>query len=140
MAPIEAFYAYPGVHLLKTLNEKLAADDIQGFSILAQRISTAIISRNYKRNTTEWETSDDAKDQHADRLRRPSVRMAMRRRISKYWSSRRFRNRAGNILPRKCAGSVVRKMSSFMNRCWWAVSRCDLRCHHESGYCCRHLV
>lgn len=68
MAPIEAFYAYPGVQLLKTLNEKLAADDIQGFSILAQRISTAIISRNYKRNTTEWETSDDSKDQHADRL------------------------------------------------------------------------
>ena len=68
MAPIEAFHAYPGVHLFKALNEKLANNDIKGFSTLAQRISTAIISHNYKRNTSEWETSDEAQDQHADRL------------------------------------------------------------------------
>ena len=47
LAPIESFHAYPGPRLLEHLKARYDADDAKGFYFLAQRISTAIISRNW---------------------------------------------------------------------------------------------
>jgi arginine decarboxylase len=68
LAPIESFHAYPGSRLLERLKARLESDDAKGFHFLAQRISTAIISRDYKHDPAEWESSEEAVDTPADRL------------------------------------------------------------------------
>jgi arginine decarboxylase len=68
LMPIESFHAYPGARLLERLKAQLDADDAKGFHFLAQRISTAIITRDYKHDPAEWESGEEAIDIPADRL------------------------------------------------------------------------
>lgn len=68
LIPIESFHAYPGPRLLERLKSRLDGEDAKGFLFLAQRISTAIISRDYKRDAAEWESSEEVVDAPSDRL------------------------------------------------------------------------
>ena len=68
LAPLEAYFAYPGLNLLERLRAKLSEGDAKGFYFLAQRISSAIISGDFKHDPAEWESSDDVTDVPADRL------------------------------------------------------------------------
>lgn len=68
MTAIEALFAYPGPHLFNALRAKLSDGDSKGFYALAKRISTSIISGNYKADVAEWDIHEDAQDEPADRL------------------------------------------------------------------------
>ena len=56
------------MNLLERLRAKLSEGDAKGFYFLAQRISSAIISGDFKHDPAEWESSDDVTDVPADRL------------------------------------------------------------------------
>ena len=68
LEPLEAFFAYPGSSLLGRLRAKLSEGDAKRFYFLAQRISSAIISQDFKHDPAEWESSDEVADVPADRL------------------------------------------------------------------------
>jgi arginine decarboxylase len=59
LLPVEDFHAYPGPRLLATLKERLDGDDAVGFLRLSQRISSAMVSRSYRRDAAEWELDED---------------------------------------------------------------------------------
>jgi arginine decarboxylase len=57
--PIEDFHAYPGARLLATLKDRIDGGDAVGASRLAQRISSALIMKSYRRDAAEWEPDED---------------------------------------------------------------------------------
>ena len=65
----EEFHAFPGGRLLAALRERLDSDRfaVRSFAALARRISTAIVTRDYKHDPSEWET-DDGSDVPVDLL------------------------------------------------------------------------
>jgi arginine decarboxylase len=68
VSALEDFFAYPGPRLMKTLAERIAADDASGVARLVRRMSGALLSGSYRYDSGEWETADDAADTVADRL------------------------------------------------------------------------
>ena len=89
--PLEDFFAFPGLRLMKTLAERIASDDALGTGRLVRRMSGALLSGSYRNDSGEWESSDDSAGSVPDRM--PLVPAAARRagRISKPCSSRRRR-------------------------------------------------
>jgi len=69
VALLEEFHAFPGHRLMTALRERLAGADssAEPFAALVRRISSAIVTRDYKRDPSEWET-DDSADTPADVL------------------------------------------------------------------------
>ena len=65
----EEFHAFPGSRLMTALRDRLDPDRFspQSFAALVQRISSAIVTRDYKHDPSEWET-DDAGDVPVDLL------------------------------------------------------------------------
>ena len=57
--PLEDFFAYPGARLMKTLAERIAADDALGSARLVRRISGALLTDSYRYESGQWESSDD---------------------------------------------------------------------------------
>jgi arginine decarboxylase len=68
IGPLEAFWAYPGPRLLGALRDRVAAGDGMGVARLVQRISSALLSGNYRREPDAWELSDESEPTAADRL------------------------------------------------------------------------
>lgn len=68
LAVMEEFHAYPGVRLMTALRDRLGSDAAQSFTTLARNISMAIVTRDYKHDPAEWETSEDIANAPADRL------------------------------------------------------------------------
>jgi arginine decarboxylase len=68
LAVMEEFHAYPGVRLMATLRDRLGAGAAQGFASLARNIASAIVTRDYKHDAAEWETSEEIANAPADRL------------------------------------------------------------------------
>jgi arginine decarboxylase len=60
LLPLEDFHAYPGPRLLETLRERLSSGDSHGAARLVRRISLALMTHAYRRDTTEWEPDEDA--------------------------------------------------------------------------------
>src|SRR5690242_14045529 len=56
---LEDFFAYPGSRLLKTLAERIAADDARGAARLVRRISGALLSGSYRYESGQWDSSED---------------------------------------------------------------------------------
>src|SRR5690348_7403932 len=54
----EDFFAYPGESLLRTLGERIASGDATGSSLLAQSISTALLTHSYRSNRSDWEPEE----------------------------------------------------------------------------------
>lgn len=69
LALLEEFYAFPGGRLIAAMRERLAGGDASAdsFAALVGRVSTAIATRDYKHDPSEWET-DDSADVPADLL------------------------------------------------------------------------
>jgi len=51
----EDFFAYPGLALLRTLDERIASEDATGTARLVQSISAALLTRSYRTNLADWE-------------------------------------------------------------------------------------
>ena len=68
VAPLEAFWAYPGPRLLGALRERIAVGDGMGVARLVQRISSALLSGNYRREPEAWDLSDEGEPSAPDRL------------------------------------------------------------------------
>src|SRR5688572_26430274 len=64
--PMEDFQAYPGPRLTNALRERQAKGDAIGVARLAQRVSSALMTRSYRSDPAEWESEDDAGE--AERL------------------------------------------------------------------------
>src|SRR5882724_4883259 len=60
---LEEFFAYPGLRLISTLKDRMAAGDSAGTARLVRRISDAILTRSYSR---EAESGADAREDEAD--------------------------------------------------------------------------
>jgi arginine decarboxylase len=54
LLPLEDFHAYPGARLLGAMRERISAGDAMGTARLAQRMSSALMSRSYRRDPSEW--------------------------------------------------------------------------------------
>ncbi|MBP6534730.1 MAG: hypothetical protein KA218_06710, partial [Arenimonas sp.] len=66
--PLEDFFAYPGPRLMKTLADRIAADDALGVASLVRRMSGSLLSGSYRHDSAEWDASDDAAPAVADRM------------------------------------------------------------------------
>ena len=62
---LEEFHAYPGPRLMKTLKDRIAANDAGGTARLVRRISDAILTRSYAR---EDGAVNNAGDNDADEV------------------------------------------------------------------------
>src|SRR5947207_10113957 len=65
--PLEDFFAFPGLRLMKTLAERVASDDALGTGRLVRRMSGALLSGSYRNDAGEWESSDDSTGSVPDR-------------------------------------------------------------------------
>ncbi len=70
LAVLEEFHAYPGLRLMRALNDRIAANDAAGTARLVRRISDAILTNSYARES-EGEMRDDEPDTLPDLM--PSV-------------------------------------------------------------------
>ena len=64
----EGYFAYPGLKLLATLNDRIASGDAVGTTRLARAISTAIVTHSYRTDLEDWENEEDSVGNLADRL------------------------------------------------------------------------
>ena len=60
MAVLEEFHAYPGAHLLNALEDLAATDDARATAALVTRISSALLSRSFRRNGADWDAREDS--------------------------------------------------------------------------------
>jgi arginine decarboxylase len=66
LGPIEDFHAFPGARLMAGLRERLQGGDAKGFAALVRRVSAAIVTRDFKHDTAEWETVEQVADSSED--------------------------------------------------------------------------
>jgi arginine decarboxylase len=71
IAPLEEFWAYPGLRLMNALREQLAAGDGGAMARLAREINAALASGAYRHDSAAWDLSAEAEITAADFL--PSV-------------------------------------------------------------------
>jgi len=57
----EAFFAYPGQALLKTLDERIASGDAGGTARLVQSLSAALLTHSYRTNLADWEGEEQSR-------------------------------------------------------------------------------
>jgi arginine decarboxylase len=65
---LEDFFAYPGTWLMKTLAERIAADDAMSVARQVRRMSGALLSGSYRYDTGEWDPNDEGAPSTPDRL------------------------------------------------------------------------
>jgi arginine decarboxylase len=58
-ALLEEFHAYPGPRLMTVLRDRAESDDAAGAAKLAERISSALLTRSFRQHASDW-------DPHAD--------------------------------------------------------------------------
>jgi arginine decarboxylase len=68
LAATEEYHAYPGAHLLAALRDGAAADDPRSTVALVKKISTALLTRSFRRHAGDWEASGEADSAMADVL------------------------------------------------------------------------
>jgi arginine decarboxylase len=59
LRPLEEYHAYPGPRLLAALQERVRGGDAIGTARLAQRLTTAMMNRSYRRDAADWELEDE---------------------------------------------------------------------------------
>jgi arginine decarboxylase len=60
LAATEEYHAYPGARLLAALRDSAAADDARSTHELVRRISTALLTRSFRRHAGDWEVNDES--------------------------------------------------------------------------------
>jgi arginine decarboxylase len=68
LAPLEAFWAYPGSKLMGALKDRLASGDAFGFARLTQKITSALLSESYRRDQGAWEVDEEGELPVAERM------------------------------------------------------------------------
>ncbi|ANN72115.1 beta-eliminating lyase-related protein [Bordetella bronchialis] len=68
LRPMENYFAYPGLHLLRVLDERIAEDDALGTARLVLRMSNALLSGRYRYDSGEWEATEDTPTDAPDRM------------------------------------------------------------------------
>jgi arginine decarboxylase len=68
IVPMEAFWAYPGPTLMRSLSEALAAQDAGVFASLAQKIGRALSSGSYRHDAGAWDPLKDGAGDMGDAL------------------------------------------------------------------------
>jgi arginine decarboxylase len=105
MTATEEFHAYPGFELLAALRGHAEEDDAQATASLARRITRAILTRSFRQNVGDWDTSEDDEAAAANVLP-PTLGRA---------------ESHGPPLVRNGAGFAALLMRSFMSRSLSAV-------------------
>jgi arginine decarboxylase len=123
IAPLEAFWAYPGPRLLGALRERLAAGDGTGAARLVQRISSALLSGNYRRESDAWELSDNGETMVSDRLPPALDQAGAHRPYFEVLIVSPARRRPGTISPSSCGACDEPRIGSSTSRCSSAASR-----------------
>jgi arginine decarboxylase len=59
LKPFESLQAFPGLRLLRSLEDRVSSGDAQGTQRLAQRVSSALMSRGYRSESVDWESDDE---------------------------------------------------------------------------------
>ena len=59
LRPFESLQAFPGVRLLRTLEERVSSGDAQGTLRLVQRVASALMTRGYRNEPGEWEADEE---------------------------------------------------------------------------------
>jgi arginine decarboxylase len=67
-AVIEAFHGYPGPSLMAALRDRAEGDDAAGAAALAWRISSALLTRSFRRHASEWDPYSDIASEVPDVL------------------------------------------------------------------------
>src|SRR2546428_7473933 len=60
LRPAESFFGYPGLRLLRAIEDEIAQGDAGDIARLVQRIYNALMSNSYRADAADWETTDDA--------------------------------------------------------------------------------
>src|SRR5215831_5134655 len=68
LAATEEFHAYPGPHLITALRDHATADDARSAVALVKRISTALLTRSFRKHTGDWDVHEDNGEQIPDLL------------------------------------------------------------------------
>ena len=68
LAPLEEFWAYPGVRLMGVLRERLSDRDAAAFARLALEIRAALASGAYRHDAAAWDPGEEAEITAADFL------------------------------------------------------------------------
>ena len=55
---MESYFAYPGVQLLRTLDDRIADGDAMGAARLVLRMSNALLSGSYRYDVGEWDAAE----------------------------------------------------------------------------------
>jgi arginine/lysine/ornithine decarboxylase len=58
--PLEDFQAYPGARVMTAIKERVSGGDAMGTARLVQRVSSALMSKSYRRDGGEFDAEDDA--------------------------------------------------------------------------------
>lgn len=67
LRPMESYFAYPGVQLLRTLDDRIADGDAMGAARLVLRMSNALLSGSYRYDEGEWEAAEESGGEGPDR-------------------------------------------------------------------------
>jgi arginine decarboxylase len=59
LKPLESVQAFPGLRLLRALDERVSSGDAQGTVRLVQRVSSALMSRGYRNEAGDWEGDEE---------------------------------------------------------------------------------
>ena len=68
LAATEEFHAYPGLHLMAALRDSAAADDARSTLALVKRISTALLTRSFRKHASDWDVREENGEQIPDLL------------------------------------------------------------------------
>jgi arginine decarboxylase len=68
LSATEEFHAYPGQHLLAALRDNASADDPRSVLALVGRISTALLTRSFRRHAGDWEAHEENSESVPDLL------------------------------------------------------------------------
>jgi len=67
LRPMESYFAYPGLQLLRTLDDRIADGDAMGAARLVLRMSNALLSGSYRYDEGEWEAAEESAGEGPDR-------------------------------------------------------------------------
>jgi arginine decarboxylase len=68
LAPLEAYFAYPGARVLDAIHEALAERNAGVCVRLVQRISSALLSGSYRYDSSAWDPMQESEGSNADLL------------------------------------------------------------------------
>ncbi|OZI60683.1 decarboxylase [Bordetella genomosp. 11] len=66
--PMESYFAYPGAHLLRILDERISEGDAMAAARLILRMSNALLSGRYRYDSGEWEAAEETPEDVPDRM------------------------------------------------------------------------